>query len=472
VLPPSAMLPRLERRLDVLTSGTRDAPARQRTLRDTIAWSYGLLAPVERVLFTRLAVFQGGWSLAAVEETATGLPLDALSGIGSLVESSLIRRVEADGEPRFLMLETIREYALERLTESGEEDAVRGRHADFFLRLAEDAEPKLRERDHRAWLARLRREHDNLRAALAWYRESERGGEAGVRLAAALLLFWFRHGYFGEGEEFVRAALAAGSGRESRPARAKALTAAGLLTVFDDLDAAEAFCIEGLALARETGEAWHAAVSLNVLGTVKRFQECHEEARELYEQALDLSREPRLIWPRALAVSNLGIQAFHLGEYERADELLRRALKLAGETGDEFFTSAALTLLGRVALNKGDDATAGAFQEESLAHFLAVGPWGVAVALDGLAAVAGARNDPHRAARLWGAAESIREAAKTALWPTIRPDHERHLATARAALPPEAFAAAWAEGRAMTQEQAVAYALGSEADVEAAAATA
>ena len=227
LLPPEVLAVRLERRLALLTGGARDLPARQRTLRDTIAWSYDLLDPDEQRLFRRLAVFAGGCTLEATEAIC-GAGLDVLDRLASLVDQSLMRGETTEdpaGEARFAMLETVREYAHERLEVSWEAEVLGRRHADFFLALAEEAEPKLTGREQGVWLARLEEEHANLRAVLS--RARERGEwETLLRLAGALGHFWIVRGHLSEGQRWLEEALSH-RGRGSAKAQAKALLAAG-----------------------------------------------------------------------------------------------------------------------------------------------------------------------------------------------------------------------------------------------------
>ncbi|MFL5805651.1 MAG: ATP-binding protein [Roseiflexaceae bacterium] len=272
---PQALLARLNQRLTALTGGARDLPARQQTLRATIDWSYKLLIPAEQTLFRRLAVFVGGCALGAAEAVAT-LNIETLEhsnvldGLASLVDQSLLKQLEGlGGEPRFMMLETIREYALERLAEYGETDAIRQQHADYFLELAEEAEPWIRfmrpERD--PWLERLAVEQDNLRAALEWF--SERGeAEHGARLAAALRIFWRERFHWTEGRAWLEAALAQ-SENMAGAARAKALAAVGhLVYEMGDFTTARAYVDEGLALVRGLGDKAAIAFALFLLGNM------------------------------------------------------------------------------------------------------------------------------------------------------------------------------------------------------------
>ncbi|MFQ5794790.1 MAG: BTAD domain-containing putative transcriptional regulator [Candidatus Bipolaricaulia bacterium] len=272
LLSPQALLARLGNRLKLLTGGARDLPACQQTLRDTIDWSYDLLNTGERTLFERLSVFVGGGTLEAAEAVCIGadnleLKMDILDGLASLVDKNLLRRKEqADGEPRFLILETIREYGLERLEASGESEAIRRTHADYYLALAEQAEPKLEGPDQRMWLDRLEVEHDNLRAALVWF-EQNGEAEAELRLGGALWGFWHMRGYLSEGRRWLEGALAKGEDRDvSASVRAKALHGAGVLTHEQgDYERATVLYEESLDLRRELGDKPGVAILLSNL---------------------------------------------------------------------------------------------------------------------------------------------------------------------------------------------------------------
>jgi predicted ATPase len=256
LLPPAALLARLGRRLQILTGGPRDLPARQQTLRDTLDWSYRLLSADEQRLLRCLAVFSGGCTVDAAEATYPSVgdsshgvvakqevrPLDVLDGMAALIDSSFVRQAELDGtEPRLVMLETIHEYGLERLAASGELEVVARQHAAYFLALAEEAEPKLMSAEQGRWLNRLERERDNLRAALRW--ALERGEmETALRLSGALGRYWFKHGYLSEGRRWLDEGLS-GKSAVAPSARAKALTSAGLLAHYQgDLSRAAGLC--------------------------------------------------------------------------------------------------------------------------------------------------------------------------------------------------------------------------------------
>jgi len=332
VLSPQAMLARLEHRLAVLTGGPRDLPARQQTLRQAIAWSDDLLPSAEQALFRRFAIFVGGSTLEAAE-TVIGIDgaragLGVFDGIASLVDKSLLRRDEGeDAEPRFRMLETIREYALERLLEAGESDQFHRRHADHCLALAEQAEPGLIGPQQATWLDRLEADHDNLRAALSWL--AERGPvDHGLRLGAALKRFWRARGHIMEGSERMAALLSLPDAQGRTTSRAKALHAAGQLT-------------------REQGN--------------------YGEARALFEESLDIYRatdDPRGIgW----AFVDLGFLSRYQGDYAAARSLFEESLELLKRIGDMEGIAASLGNLGLIARDQGDLGAAEVRLEESLA---------------------------------------------------------------------------------------------------------
>jgi predicted ATPase/class 3 adenylate cyclase len=243
VLSPQKMLGRLGNRLKLLTGGARDLPERQRTLRSTIEWSYGLLGEGEKVLFARLSVFAGGRTMEAIEaicDAEGDLPVDVLDGLSSLVDKSLLKQEEgAGGEPRFVMLETIHEFAREKLQESEESEDIRRLHAEYFLALAEEAEPAVEGAQQPVWLERLEEEHDNMRRALSWSLGQGQDSELALRMSAALGEFWYLRGYFGEGRRWLEEALAK-SGRTPTAARARALQRVSWLAFQQgDLDRAE-----------------------------------------------------------------------------------------------------------------------------------------------------------------------------------------------------------------------------------------
>src|SRR5829696_7604166 len=301
MLPPKAILQRLSSRLKLLTGGARDLPKRQRTLRATIEWSHALLDEGEQLLFARLAVFSGGRTLEAIEaicDAEGDLPVDAFEGVSSLLDKSLLRQEEGpNGEPRFVMLETIHEFAREKLQESSEAEEIKRVHAQYFLTLAEEAPPELRGPDQLEWLERLEAEHDNMRAALSWALERNEA-ELSLRLGGALGWFWSVRGYYSEGRRWLEEALAI-DGRVSPEVRAMALAGAGdLASEQGELDRAKEACEEGLALLehgeKEASEA--KLFLLSCLGFMAWQREDYGRAKQLFEEGLALSREMSDTW--------------------------------------------------------------------------------------------------------------------------------------------------------------------------------
>jgi tetratricopeptide (TPR) repeat protein len=342
VLSPEAILARLAgtsghaaSSLRLLTRGARDLPARQRTLRNTIAWSYDLLNDNEQQLFRRLSVFVGGCTLDAAEavcNVAGDLNIDVLDGVASLVDKNLLRQVEGEaGEPRFTMLETIREYALERLEASGEAEAQRGRHTEYYLVLAETAEPELHRAEQLLWLQRLEQELDNLRAALAWSQTSAAGVETGLRLAGALGQLWHMRNHPSEGRACLLSILAHPTARPTA-ARAKALNWAGFLV--DSRNQQEALFEESLAIGRALGDTTSVADALRGLGMI--IEAAPERTQALLEESLALCKGLGDTWRSAMALHALGFLANVQGDYARAIARFEESLALSQQLGDRW----------------------------------------------------------------------------------------------------------------------------------------
>src|SRR5215469_5576041 len=323
LLTPQALLSRMKHRLPVLTRGARDLPQRQQTLRNTLAWSYDLLDEREQHLFRQLAVFVGSFPLEAVEAVWTdeGSSTSSSSSpssdegvelIAQLLDKSLIQPADSvDGEPYFRMLDTIREYALEHLVASGEEQAVKRRHADFYLRLAETAEPHLLYPERDAWLERLERGHDNLRAALTWCISEHSAARTGLRLAGALSWFWYQHGYLREGRTFLETLLARSEQGDDSAARGKALYGASLLGwAQGDSGVAVEQAEESVSLFRALGDAYWLALALVMLGSIQLSQGKLEAARASLEESRSLFQERGLILFEAFVLYQLGRAAF------------------------------------------------------------------------------------------------------------------------------------------------------------------
>ena len=542
LLSPEAILQRLDRPLKLLSGGARDLHTRQQTLRATIDWSYNLLAPEEQTLFRRLGVFAGGFDLAAVEAVCSNGDEagDVFDGVAALVDNSVVRPVETlDGEPRFTLLETIREYALERLEAAGETGGLRRRHVEYFLTMAERGDLELRGPNELAWLNRLETEHDNLRAALQWTLNRGEPG-LGLRLAGALILFWYYRGHWSEGRAWLERLLAVGDA--AAPAvRARALAAAGYIPSEDgprirawleeslrlwqavgdkpgiaeslyylgtfrlmeehDKTEARAYVEESARLFWEIGDRWSLARTVTELGNVAYYAGDYDAVGPYYHEGLHLAREvgaPTLLayalhqvgswsnWYKhdpvqsvallkeSLALNRelnnkrgmsydlgmLGEVARLHGDYERAAAYYEEGLMLSREIGDSVGASLARLNLGLVARARGDYTQAAALLRESLLVFHEV-KWtmGCCFGLESLAAVAVDRGQAHRAARLFGASEALRETIGIAVDPRDRPEHDRDVAAARAQLDDATWQEALAEGRAMTLDQDVAFAL-------------
>jgi predicted ATPase/class 3 adenylate cyclase len=500
LLPPQAILDRLGDRLRLLTGGARNLPERQRTLRGAIEWSYELLAAEERTLFARLAVFSGGSTLEAIEKVCDpggDLSVDALEIASSLLDKSLLRREEgAEGEPRFVMLETIHEYARERLDKSREAGEIKRLHAEYFLALAEQGESKLRGPEEAKWLERLEIEHDNMREALSRALDGEEA-ELGLRLTGALWQFWWVRGYYDEGRRWLETALAK-DGRAS-VARAKALEALGWLADDQgDIDRAVAAAEEGLSLSAGA-EIIDAAPFLRILGSATSIQGDHDRAAQLYEESLALSRRAgntrgvalsllqvanvtsergdyeaaKGLYEEGLALSrkledtalltsyliSLGYESLLQGDPERGATLNEEAAVLLKERGHKGKLQYALDNLGWAALVSGNRQKAKSLHEESLELSRELGDKLIAAeSLEGLACSA-ARGEEVRAARLFGAAEALREAVGYRQAPREGALREPFLDAARSGLGEARWEAMWAEGRVMTFEDAIAYAL-------------
>jgi predicted ATPase/DNA-binding SARP family transcriptional activator/TolA-binding protein len=428
LLPPAELLTRLAQPLAVLTGGPHDAPDRHRSLRATIAWSHDLLTPEEQDLFARLSVFAGGFTAEAVEllvdarrgthwSSATrdsspsrlapgGTPAyRTLELVTSLVEQSLLRQtVTASGDARLSMLETIHEFARERLEFRGDADAARGRHAALFLAFAEQAEPELSGPDQAAWLDRLETEHDNLRRALTTFHESGEAGN-GLRLAAALWRFWWRRGFFSEGRRWLERAIAEDDGAE--PAvRATAHDGAGALAEAQgDLAAAAVHHQAALALRRELGDRRGEARSLADFGIIADKLGKPEQAKQLLMEALQIAREEEDVPRVAACLANLGFVALDQGELDAAAVAFRDSLALFRDLGDRRNVSYVLGGLGTLAFLQRDYGGAAAVQEEALRVLRQLGdPQGIADTVADLGHSVQRQGDVGRAQELYAEA--------------------------------------------------------------------
>ena len=461
---PKALLERLDRGLQLLAGGARDLPERQRTLRDTVAWSYDLLDGDERLLFRRLAVFAGDFSLEAAEAVC-GPEADVLGALASLVDNSLlVPRAEEYDEPRFVMLETIREYAAECLEESGEAEELRRAHALYFLAMAEATQPESPSR-REWWWTRLEVEHGNLRAALRWAIRS-REEDTAARFALALWRFWSAR-HLGEGCRWLEAVLAlgAGAGPQARR-RAFLLLVAGILTArHGDYERAVALDKESLDLYSELGHRSSTHGPLRELGTVAYYRGDYELAVRLGEQALSVAREFGNASGSGLAVCNLADAFRAQGDLGQAETLLGESLVSLRQQEQRLSTVNALvnTLvrLGSIQCELGNYGRASGFFGESLQLiWLYVGrAYETVSCLEGLARVAAMQGQAERAATLLGASAALREETGTPLSPVTRADHDHASDAAYEALGEQAFEAAWAAGNGMPFEESIAAAL-------------
>lgn len=462
---------RLDDRFRLLTGGSRAALPRQQTLRALIDWSYDLLSEPEKALLRRLSVFAGGFTLEAAEAICSVEAQNTLDLLTALVDRSLVLWEDGQTTNRYRLLETVRAYARDRLLETGEGVAVRLRHRDYFLQLAQGASDHLYGPEQVRWLDRLEIEHDNLRAALEWCKADPDSLEAGLRLAGRLGQFWQIRGYVGEGSEHL-AALLAQTGPQEAPsgARADALTSAGILAwQRNDLRAARDLLQEALRLRQALGDEKAAAAVLGNLATVAHTEGDMAAARNLLQQSLEANR--RLQDPHGIAAAlvNLGGVVLQQGDLDAAHRFSEESLSLWKQIGNRHAAAVALNNLGTVARLRGDFAAAESRAKESLQIRRELGDQqGVAWSLEAFAKLATARAystapptqaDLTRAAILFGAAEALRERGGLTLVPADRQEMEEMVAKVRADLEKTAFAAAWAQGRAMTPEQAMQCAL-------------
>jgi predicted ATPase/DNA-binding winged helix-turn-helix (wHTH) protein len=507
VLSPHSMRTRLTSRLQLLTGGARDMPQRQQTLRAAIDWSYDLLSTAEQKLFRRLSVFVGGCNLEGVEavcDTKGDLDLDLLDGMASLVDKSLVQQVgQATGESRFVMLETIREYALEKLEASGEEAFTKRAHAAYCLVLAEEETTGQSGAEGAEWLERFALENDNFRAGLDWLTETG-DAEWGLRLGAALFRFWEMCEYLAEGRDRLGKLLKLAGAAAPTKSHARALFAAGVLAGEQgDYASADALIRESLDIALQLGDKQGAAVSLNALAVHARDRGDVAVASSLYEESLALWRELGDQKAVARSLSNLANLVELQCDYARARSLYAECLLIFQELGDRTGVAWSMNHQGDVARDQGDFTAARTLYEQGLAIFRELSDrWGIAGTLADLGSLAREqRNYPaacslyresiklfreldhkrgiarllecfacsaavqleaERSLRLAGAAAALRQNIGAPLTPAEQAKLEASLLPARQALTNTAGAAAWLEGRALPVEKAIEEALTSE----------
>jgi predicted ATPase/class 3 adenylate cyclase len=498
-LPPATLLRRLERSLPLLSEGAREVDERQQTMRNTLAWSYDLLTPEEQRLFRRLAVFAGGWTLEAAEAVcaapAGGEPLgiDVLEGLERLVDHSLVQQREesgeARGEARFGMLHIIREFAQEQLEASGEAEALQRAHAVYVLALAERTAPELIGPEQGRWLTLLEREHDNVRAMLGWA-HAHREAEMGQRLVSSVVRFWAARGHMREGQAWVQQMLALDSGlahllearagrvnrmtrgtRSRIATRARALFAGGWLAEWQgDVTAAEVWLHQAAALGREASDLYTTAYAIDILGNIAAWQGDLELAATRGAEGLALMREVGDQRGIAVALIDLGGHKYAGGDLEQAAAYLTESLGCFREVGDIVGIAACLGYLGQIARRRGSYAEAEALTRESLAlNRQRRDQFRSAEFLELLLKVVAAKGDGEHAARWLGAAEVVREDLGNPRSRWEQSDMEEAVEEARVGLGEEAWQAAYAAGRTLSLEEAIAEALGEDgqADVRA-----
>ena len=486
---------------------------RQQTLRALIDWSYDLLNAQEKTLLCRLSVFAGGWTLAAAEQVGAG---ESLSGAGiedwemldlltSLADKSLVIAQTQGDVTRYGLLETVRQYARDRLVESGESLVVRARHGNYFLTLTEEIRPNLKGSEQAQWLGVLEEEHDNLRLALTWYaedaEEDTEAGEKGLRLGAALQEFWWTRGHLSEGRERLSTMLAHPGGQEPTQARADALNGAAVMAYMQsDYALARVLYEESLTIRRNLKNKVGIASSLGNLGNVARAQGNYADARTLLEESLAIRRELEDKRGIALTLNNLGNLAYEQGDYALARVLYEESLMIDRKLKNKVGIASSLGNLGNCAYEYGDYTAAHEFHKESLAeernlknktgivsslidlgnvaraqdnyadaHALLEESLAIAYeledrglityALEAFASLATKEVQEERCARLWGAAAALRETIGFPMSPADREKQEREMTVVRETLGADSFAMAWVQGQAMTMEQAIEYAL-------------
>ncbi len=458
---------KIAQRFGLLTGGSRTALPHHQTLRSLIDWSYDLLSDAERLLLQRLSVFAGGWTLDAAEKICSDEDVENLEVVNlltSLSDKSLVVVEPVDGRFRYRFLETVRQYARERLHGMAQQANGQRRHLEHFLALAEAAEPALLGANQQAWLDRLETENGNLRSALEWALVSGEDAASGLRLAGALYRFWLTRGYLAEGRAWL-AQLIAAAPHAPDVVRAKSLSAAGNLAMEQgDYPASRVLHEQSLAIARALGDKRGVASALNNLGIVA--EECgdYPTAHDLHTETLAIRRELGDQWAIAASLNNLGLLAYDRRDHLSAQSLHAESLAIFRALRDRSCIATSLRNLGLVALDLGDHRSARALFVESLTLFQELGyRRGLADLLEALAFVGLPPSDATRAARIWGAAARLREVIGAPRAPNEQPRYDSRVTAARKALCDDAaFDRAWQHGLDMSLEDAIALALSAD----------
>jgi non-specific serine/threonine protein kinase len=459
-LSPQELAARLDQRLGLLTSAARDAPARHRTLRDTIAWSYELLDASEQLVFRRVAVFAGGWSAAAAEEVCSKTSLALLDVLDSLVGQTLLRRSEVDGSSRFTMLQTVREFADELLRSSGEATEIHAAHAAYFQRFARETEGQLETADAAAAIRAHESERDNVRAALAWSIE-QNDFEHAAEIASAIALFWWIRGYGSEGRSWIERILALPGSFEHTAARVRVLTGAGMLAFpRGDVANGRRWLEEAISLGRELGEDGLVADALHWLGDITWTDRGPTEGLSLFREASELARAKRRVFTLDATRVHLAQNARAIGDLARARELTEELISETHASGRVWATAQAHLVLAWIDQDEGDLKRADEHLRQAIALLAALGDrLSVLHGLIRFAALTAVKGDAERAVRI--AASTHEQAARVGLaFPAWLIQATRGpLDAARASLTVEVVQSATAAGREMSVEGAIAYAL-------------
>jgi predicted ATPase/DNA-binding SARP family transcriptional activator len=467
---------RLEDRFTLLTKGGRITLPRHQTLRAAIDWSHDLLPEKERILFRRLSAFAGGWTLPAAEAICTGAGVEeneVFDLLSRLVDKSLVEVQPGGEEARYRMLQTVRQYSSELLLESGESGTVRNRHLDYFTRLVEAANPHLGfwlpDRDRDLWLSRFEAEYDNLRTAVRWIFETENGppagpetkAEAGLRLAGKLHWFWFARARFSEGRSWLTQLLEIGH-NVSTTTRAQALVTAGYMACWQgEFASGRSPLEEALTLFRQLQEGSGIAYALHGLGVVALCEGHATLGCSLFKRSLKEAKAADDKWLTAFSLHFLAIALSYQGKYAQALSYFEEGDALREQLGGNKQGRAfSLFHLARIGRHLGDYAAARSRHAEAMLLFQQTGDRrGIGYSLAGFAVLSAAQGDMQRAARLSGALASLERVLGSFLDAPSQIEYDQELASVRAALDEEVFAAAWDEGQAMTLEQAIEYAL-------------
>jgi len=489
--------------LKLLTGGARDLPARQRTLRNTLDWSYSLLNPDEQLLYARLGVFVGGFTLRSAEAACNpDNRLDVMESLLVLLNNSLLQQEQTpDGEPRYRMLETIRAYALEKLQEQAEMAQMRRQHAQYYSAMViQETDQKLFSSEATYWLNWIEGEYDNIHAALVWTQESPQGFALGLQLAADLVWFWYRRGYFNEGRTWTEQILSSPLVRDYSLERAIALISSAQMAMWQsDLELAEARSKESLSIVQALENEELMPVTMIVTGVTLINMGKDREAHSILQEAQALIKGLGLPYQYGIVLVHLGNVALGLGDPDEAQGWLEQALEVMRKHGDEWGLSFALNNLGEVArvrgdyplartyyeeseallratrdhgdlarlvhslgyvaLHEADDQLAEARFRESLAMFKKLGnKRGIAECLAGLAGWGVRQGKAKWGAALLAAAQTQIRASRASWWPADRVEVEHNRSALQAALGEQEFQAAWSSGQSMSLEQAIAYA--------------